>query len=72
MKGSADSQNLTWVQMQGKYQKMSSQNSKKVLEQIYPSELQEQHSTASSDNRKGESAAELDCRLSKLVEEVQL
>ena len=45
-------QNLTWVQMQEKYLKMSLQNSKKVLEKIYPSELQEQHSTAASDNRK--------------------
>ena len=52
MKGSADSQNSTWVQMQEKNQKMSLQNSKKVLEQIFPSELQEQHSTAAADNRK--------------------
>ena len=41
-----------WVKMKGKTLKMSSQNSKKVLERTFPSELQEQHSTAASDNRK--------------------
>ena len=35
-----------------KTQKMSLQNSKEVLEKIFPSELQEQHLTTASDSRK--------------------
>ena len=50
--GSADGQNLTWVKMKEKTLKMSLQNSKKVLERTFPSELQEQHSTVAFDNRK--------------------
>ena len=46
---------------------MSSQNSKKVLERTFPSELQEQHSTAAFNNRKEKH--QLDLRLSKLVDE---
>ena len=69
MKDLADGRNLTWVQMQEKYLKMSLQKVKESLGKDISFQTARATLYSSFRQQKGETAAELDLRLSKLVDE---